>query len=312
MTRVEELWRDVAAPGAQHGVFRRVDENHPLDLYAGVDVEGRHVLMLVTHRSPPAIPSPGAVEVLCNQRGDCDWAVIFRLARPALDELFGRLCQDLVDNSRAATKDHGADIVLRRLSRWRKLLELGQQNTLSDRELRGLVGELWFLDTVAMPRVGIEAGVAGWNGPLGAPQDFLIDGLLVEVKTIPPGKHDVSISCVEQLDGGTTPLFLAVVQLVPADAAQPEAFTPSSLVQRLRATVEVSARASNEFELRLAEAGYTDAEEYARAWFRVTECRYYCVRDGFPRIVRDGLAAGVTAVSYEIDLQECGPFACRF
>jgi hypothetical protein len=58
--------------------------------------------------------------------------------------------------------------------------------------------------------------------------------------------------------------------------------------------------------------GYTDAEEYARAWFRVTECRYYCVRDGFPRIVRDGLAAGVTTVSYEIDLQECGPFACGF
>jgi hypothetical protein len=34
--------------------------------------------------------------------------------------------------------------------------------------------------------------------------------------------HDVTISCVEQLDGGTTPLFLAAVQLVPADVAQPD------------------------------------------------------------------------------------------
>jgi hypothetical protein len=312
MTRVEELWQDVAAEGAQTGVFRRVDETHPLDLYAGNDVEGRHVLMLVSRRSPPAIPPPGAVEVLCNQRGDRGWAVIFRLAKPELDDLFGRLCQDLVDTSRSATRDYGADVLLRRLNRWRKLLELGHRKTLSDRELRGLVGDLWFLDTVAIPRVGIDIGVSGWNGPFGAPQDFLIDGLLVEVKTILPGVQDVTISCVEQLDGGTTPLFLAVVQLAPSDAAHPDAFTPSSLVHRLRAAVEASARASNEFELRLAEAGYTDFDEYARAWFRVKACRYYCVRDGFPRIVRDALAAGVTAASYEIDLQQCGPFECRF
>jgi hypothetical protein len=102
MTRVEELWRDVAAEGTKSGVFRRVDDTHPLDLYAGIDVEGRHVLMLVSHQPPPAIPPPGAVEVLCNQRGDRDWAVIFRLGRPDLDELFGRLCQDLVDMSRSA------------------------------------------------------------------------------------------------------------------------------------------------------------------------------------------------------------------
>ena len=312
MTRVEELWRDVAADGAAHGVFRRVDEQHPLDLYAGVDIEGRHVLMLVTPKSPPAIPPPGAVEVLCNQRDDCDWAVIFRLARPALDELFGRLCQDLVDNSRTATRDHGADVLLRRLSRWRKLLELGHHKTLSDRELRGLVGELWFLDRVAIPRVGIDAAVSGWNGPLGAPQDFLIDGLLVEVKTILPGMHDVTISCIEQLDGDGAPLFLAVVQVVPADDAHPDAFTLLSLVQRLRSTVEVSAGASNEFALRLAEAGCVDAEEYARAWFRVTACRFYCVRDDFPRIVRARLATGVMAVSYEIDLQRCSPFECTF
>lgn len=312
MTRVEELWRDVAAEGTKSGVFRRVDDTHPLDLYAGIDVEGRHVLMLVSHQPPPAIPPPGAVEVLCNQRGDRDWAVIFRLGRPDLDELFGRLCQDLVDMSRSATRDHGADVLLGRLNRWRKLLELGHRKTLSDRELRGLVGELWFLDSVGIPRMGIDAGVSGWNGPLGAPQDFLIDGQLVEVKTIPPGVHGVNISCVEQLDGGGAPLFLVVVQLAPSDGAHPDAFTLSALVGRLRTTVEASAGATNEFALRLAEAGYTDAEEYSRTWFRVTGCRYYCVRDDFPRIVRDGLAAGIAAVSYEIDLQQCSPFECRF
>jgi hypothetical protein len=312
MTRVEELWREVAAEGAHNGVFRRVDETHPLDLYAGIDVEGRHVVMLVSHRCPPITPPPGAVEVLCNQRGDGDWAVILRLARPEFDEIFGRLCQDLVDTSRSATRDQGADVLLARLNRWRKLLELGHRKTLSDRELRGLVGELWFLDAVAIPRVGTDIAVSGWNGPFGAPQDFLIDGLFVEVKAVLPGAQNVTISCVEQLDGGTTPLFLAVVQLAPSDATQPCTFTPASLVRQLRAAVEASAGASNEFELRLAEAGYADFDEYARVWFRVTAYRYYYVRDEFPRIVRDALAAGVAAVSYEIDLKQCSRFECGF
>jgi len=312
MTRVEALWRDVSTDGAARGVFRRVDDTHPLDLYAGIDAEGRHVLLLVTHEPPGAMPQPGAVEVLCNQRDDRDWAVIFRLARPELDELFGRLCQDLVDTSRSATNEHGAEVLLRRLNRWRKLLELGHGKALPDRELRGLVGELWFLDAVAMPRVGVSAGVSAWNGPLGSPQDFLIDGVLVEVKTLVPGMHDVRISGVEQLDGGSTQLFLSVVHLAPSVATHAGAFTPAALVRRIRCAVELDASASTEFELRLAEAGYVACDEYERAWFSVTGCRYYAVREGFPRILRDGLAEGISAVRYDIDLRACSDFETVF
>ena len=66
MTRVEELWREIAAQSSRTGLFRRVDDNHPLDLYAGIDHQGKRVLLLVAHDTPLSLPPPGIVEVACN------------------------------------------------------------------------------------------------------------------------------------------------------------------------------------------------------------------------------------------------------
>lgn len=308
MTRVEQLWQDISTQSGQPGLFRRVDESHPLDLYAGIDYQGKRVLMLVTEAAPPALPPPGVVEIACNQRADREFAIILQLARPEYDEIFGRLCQDLVDATRDASAQHGADLLLRRLGRWRKLLEVGQRTTLSDAALRGLIGELWFLRSVAIERSGVEAGVKGWVGPLDAPQDFVLGEAVVEIKTCAPGAQQVAISSLQQLDAGGAPLYLGVVWLAPADQGDSEAFAAAQLVASLRTAIEVSPVASVEFELRLAEAGYADHEEYERAWYRVTQARYFLVRDDFPRLSRAGVPAGVLDAKYVIDLGACGAY----
>ena len=109
MTKVDDLWRDIAAQSNRTGLFRRVDDSHPLDLYAGVDHQGKRVLLLVVRNAPQNIPSPGIVEIVCNQRGDAEWAIIVQLARPEFDELFGRLCQDLIDGTRESTPATGGE-----------------------------------------------------------------------------------------------------------------------------------------------------------------------------------------------------------
>ena len=72
--------------------------------------------------------------------------------------------------------------------------------------------------------------------------------------------------------------------------------------------METSARASTEFALRLAEAGYTDAEEYERTWFHVTNVRYYRVQDDFPRLTRTVVPPGVGDATYTVALNACTPF----
>ena len=185
--------------------------------------------MLVTAKSPESLPPPGVVEITCNQRTDQEYAIILQLARQEYDEIFGRLCQDLVDATSDASPANGAEAILRRLGRWRKLLEVGQRTTLSEMALRGLIGELWFLRSVALDRVGVDSAVKGWVGPLDAPQDFVLGEVVVEIKTSSPGAQKVSITSLQQLDAGNAPLYLGVVWLAPADQNAADGFSAAQL-----------------------------------------------------------------------------------
>jgi len=312
MTRIEALWREIATQSTRTGLFRRVDDSHPLDLYAGIDHQGKRVLMLVAHNMPSMLPPPGIVEIACNQRGDNEWAIIVQLARPDFDELFGRLCQDLIDSTREASPEDGGDILLRRLGRWRRLLEVGQRRTLSEAELRGLIGELWFLHTVALPLAGPDAAVKGWLGPLAAPHDFLLGASLVEIKTCIPGSDDVTITSLQQLDAGDAPLYLGVVRLASVTSNTVGAFTTPELLTRIHKEIETSQSTGTEFDLRLAETGYADDEEYTRSWYQVSGLRYFHVRHDFPRLIPAGVPDGVRDVSYTIDLRSCAQFAFEF
>ncbi len=303
MNSVEELWSKIASEETPAGAFRLYDESHPLDLFVGIDPEGRRVLMLVVDQAPQDLPAAGVIEVTLNQRNDGKYSLLFRLARPEFHELFGRLCQDLVETSRTSDKQNGTARFLLRLSRWRKLLEPGPSQGLTDRQLRGLFGELWFLKTVAMKQFDHLTAVHGWNGPLGASQDFQLGEALVEIKTVLPGAHSVSISSADQLENGSAPLQLAVVMI---DISQ--GISPVELVNQLRQELVSTPVALTEFDIRLAELGYTDRPEYEQLHFAVQGIRYYPVTEAFPRIMLSLLPAGVSRVTYDLDLLQCGKY----
>jgi hypothetical protein len=308
MTRVEQIWVDIESEPGPFGLFQRIDETHPLDLYAGLDHQGKRVLMLVSQNPPPSLPPPGVIELVCSQRADREFAIIIQLARQQYQEVFGRLCQDLVDSTRSARCETGASAMLARLGRWRKLLEIGKRSTLSEAALRGLIGELWFLRTVAIPMLGVEAGVSGWTGPLDTPQDFIIGDAVAEIKTCSPGSNKVTITSLQQLDSDVSPLYLGVVFLGPADATHGDAFSVAQLVQDIRESLEANHTASNEFDLRLADSGYIDDEEYERSWHRVTQTIFYKVEAAFPRLLRSHIATGIVEATYTIDLGACGSY----
>lgn len=307
MNSIEELWSKIADEDTPTGAFRLYDDSHPLDLFAGIDLEGRRVLMLVVDQAPQDLPVPGVIEVSLRQRGDGRFSLLFRLARPEFHELFGRLCQDLVETTRTSDRHNGTAHLLLRLSRWRKLLEPGQGQGLNNQQLRGLFGELWFLKTVAIPNFGHLVAVHGWNGPLGAPQDFQLGNALVEIKTMLPGAHSISISSADQLENGSASLQVAVFVIDPSEGT-----SLSSLVRELRQELTSTSAAATEFDIRLAELGYTDRPEYDQLHFAVQSVRYYPITDAFPRIIVSQLPAGVSNVTYNLDLLLCGPYRSEY
>src|SRR5258708_8720148 len=254
MAHVESLWSDLMKAG-DRPVYRRVDEAHPLDLYAGIEAVDGRVLMLITDDEPPSAPLFEVIEVIHSLRSDGRWVLIIRLKKEGLDLPFSRLCQDMIESTRSGCGTLSAsEYLIRRLARWRRLMELSHAG-LSDAEARGVIGELLILESILIPKFGQMPALLAWGGPYGSAQDFKIAGMLIEVKTCQIGSHRVRISSIERLDVASNSLSLAVVRMSVSSDRSSTAITLNKLVERIRCALSSEA-AIEEFNLRLAETGF--------------------------------------------------------
>ena len=291
------------------GAYQRVDEDHPLDLYLGLDVSGEHVLFLIIQREETVRVQSQAIQVICRQRHDGRWVLMFRLVQTELGKIFSHLCEDLVESSRQLTDvRNAAQFILARFTRWQRLLQYGHTGLLDESAARGLIGELLFLGQHSLPVYGLLPAVEGWVGPLDSAQDFHYPDCLFEVKSIRSGASTVMISSAEQLDDIGLPLLLVIVMLDTAERGTADAFCLPDIVNGLRRQLEGNAMASSLFEERLIAAGYIDREEYQSHWYKAGAIRQFDVCEEFPRIMRSQLTSGIGKVKYELDLIACQQF----
>ena len=304
MTSIEVLW-DALLSADERGGARRVDDTHPCDLYGALSEDGRPGLLLFSDVALPSPPSLSSVEAITSRRHDGRWSLGIWLTVDALRSPFGQLCQDLIDATRLANPESAGGFILARLARWRRLLEGAR--TISTSELRGLVGELLVLRHCLDIWSPTEV-VDGWIGPLGAPQDFALPGLLVEAKAVQPGSPIMEISSVDQLDS-TGKLVIASVTLATV-SAEGQGFTVGRFVSEIRGVlVDLNApMAVLEFDARLAAAGFREDGQMSNATFRSDGIRFFEVRDGFPALHRVQLPVGVIDATYEVALAACLPF----
>jgi hypothetical protein len=299
MSSIDEIWRQVEAGGP--GGALRVDETHPDDLFGAIDATGRRGLVLYCESEPPMPPVLDAVEVTSAVRHDGRWALGIWLRDQTLMPVFTNLCTDLVESLRTTPAPAAPGLMLGRLLRWRELLEAGS-GPMSMSALRGLVGELLML------RRCLEIWdpgdvVSGWVGPLGGPQDFVLPGRRIEVKTIIPSARSVHISSIDQLDSDEA-LSLAVVTLTTLSGGT--GIAPAELVAQLESTLmETSAADLTVFRDRLGTIGYVAEPHHAKPMFRLDSIDVFDVEGDFPRLRRSQLALGVERVSYEVLLGAC-------
>ena len=309
---LEDLWRELAAKGTGPH-YLRVDDLHPLDLYAGMDADGAQLLFLLAN-SEPSVPAKHfqAFNVTSHHRQDGRWALNVRLLRRDFSRIFAQLCQDLVDASRTGCSPAQApDFVLNRISHWERLLSRDRSGLLDESSLRGLVGELVFMEQCAIPARGTRAAVEAWHGPLDAAQDFHFTDCLVEVKAAGGGSSRVTISSAEQLDVYGSHLFLSVVSLESTTERTDESFSLPQLVSRLRGALAGNEEWLSVFEERLSLAGYSERDEYEARIFVLRGIRYYTVKDNFPRLKRSDLASAIVDIRYVLDVSRCHEFERR-
>lgn len=298
---IEELWQSLGT-GA-NVVHRRVDATHPLELYAEFDPPDHYGLVLFTHHEPPEPRPLRSLHIDRGQRPDSRWWLRLSIEEQTLQPVFAGLCRDIIVFTRSNVGDDtAAAVILSRVERWRKLLQ-GELRGLSEFELCGLIGELIVLETDLIPALPAIDAVRSWNGPFGAAQDFILPtGQRIETKAVRRDASSCRINGLDQLDPGPDTLVLAIVRLDQTGAQADGAVTAPRLVSRLRDRLADDPFAVNEFDSRLAAAGWHDHPDHDNFTVRVLAIDHHTVDSAFPRLIRAAVPQGIIEADYEIAL----------
>ncbi|OLQ72775.1 hypothetical protein BIT28_06165 [Photobacterium proteolyticum] len=223
-----------------------------------------------------------------------------------LATVFYRLCLDLVSACQCSTSSNQIVAILkRRVIAWQRLFEKGRQK-LTPEECLGLISELKFLREYWVPKVSTN-GVLGWQGPMGAPQDFCDESidLSVEIKSYAFDSSIVKISSPEQLCAKGR-LFLTVYP--GAISSYGNGVTLNEFVEETRNMISLSQYAI--FDELLLSARYIKDDCYDELYFELGDPRVYRIEGDFPRLTGDNLPSAINRVRYDIDLSLVADWEC--
>lgn len=235
--------------------------------------------------------------------------LILALESDQYADLFAVLCRSLVEELvKARTAASSVDITLSHLRRWKAFLANRYARILTNEEIRGLMAELWFLTALATTPLGPILAVNAWYGPDKVHQDFIFGKQAVEVKSlVSSDPRTVRISSENQLETTEQRLFVVVVLL--AEEREDEGRSLNQMVDDTMSIV-AGTDAQSLFEQKLAQIGYLPLPLYNNHVFGIAGTNAYEVKNGFPRIVRSGLPAGVVRVIYQIQMEQMESFKC--
>jgi len=320
--RIEELWKaleldaDAGKSGAGGWLLRLARPTAGCPLFVGVELASRRRAMLLqlpdTSMPPRRLwPRCKGLEALAIQMdGNTFLGVALKELRH--EDVFTALSEDLARRmSEVDTPAEQARSFLGQLTRWQKFLSASLEG-LSEETQRGLWGELHFLREHLVPTLGTSA-VAGWKGPMQAPQDFQFENGAIEVKTtLAKQPQVVRVTSEKQLDDSNWPaLFLYVLAL---DIRHGGGETLVSMVATLRMRLTGDIAAQEQFEDALLAAGYLDKhiDLYAERGYVVRSQKAFRVKHEFPRLLERQLPTGVGDVNYGLAVGACESFNVGF
>lgn len=223
--------------------------------------------------------------------------VTFSLKELSFEELFDSICFDLFTLLSKVAPEDSYEELAKRYDSWRRLFEKQGKHSLSDAEIKGLLGELLAMNHFLQH--GHPEAVEAWGGPAKADRDFEFPDTWAEVKGVKLDATTVSISSLEQLDT-TTSGVLHLFRIEKGPANRTDAFSLADIVSKCKASI-VRPQDVVLFDAKLQLAGYDASDEkLTEKVFTLHEHSVYAVEDSFPRIRRAFVPVEVARASYEL------------
>ena len=309
-SEVENPWAGISKP-AKDFDYKLVDNNHPLKLMWGVNFKGDYLFCYEANEihmpKQDAFPKLKGIDAkIIDHNGN---KVLILILNDSNEwEIFKFLCFDLVRYTKMLKNtDDIASVILGKLIRWQKFWKKENQSKLSPEEIKGLMGELLFLRDQVAPNFGWENAINFWHGPEGAPQDFAINDVAVEIKCQSgSSKPTVSISSPEQLQPQLPIGFLVVYTIASANESDCGATTLNQLVASVKEELSSeSAETRDRFENLLDMARYLNLEIYDKNIFQSIMVKSYKLGGEFPAVKLEAIPAAVDHMRYNLNLEAC-------
>lgn len=287
--------------------YTRIPDTETLGIYLGEDDRGRSSMFIKLSKKPSFTLQNKHLHYECNKRSDNLWALTVSIIDEAYISVFYKLVFDLVDTLKEATSTVIAErLFIKRFTEWQKLFEQSYLKKLNQKEIIGLIGELFFLDKYIIPRYGELKGINSWCGPLGTNKDFIIDNLWFEVKTKSVNNNTIHISNESQLkskDKG----YLCIVEFEYSSPVNILAFNLISLYHKILNSID-SKNLKIKFQKKLSLLNFSLNKEYEEINLEFTNTIFYIVDKNFPKIANEPFEKVFINLKYEIFLPGINEF----
>lgn len=278
--------------------YTRIDNSHPLNIYLGTDHDGRRSLAIIVNAEREKITSSKTIAVEYFKRSDDEVMLCFGLQDNTVSDLFYKFCEDIIESTRECSPSLGITAVI---DRWNTWIQFFAKTALplSENEVLGLMGEIYFLKNVMIKKYGTDLALESYIGIAKTHKDFEIHDTWYEVKSIHSGVRSIKISSLEQLDSH----FIGNLVVITFDEGTPSTSgntTLNSIVSDFRKTLGQKGQLL--FDEKMRKANYIEDERYDEYNYIFISIDEYSVAEGFPKISKGILPLGVTKASYEIDI----------
>lgn len=275
--------------------YLRVDAEHPLELLIGKNDKGQKTIRFIGDFKRKVIKNTKSISV-SHYLFENFFAVNISLTDDDYLDLFYIMIDDLIDSSRICHPKNGYEFITNRFEKWKKFTNI-EKNHMSEAQVKGLLGELIFLDAFMIGKYGITKSINGWTGPEPTVKDFSYDDRWYEVKTTT--NNEIHISSLEQLDSDIEG-NLVVVSL---EKLSPESVGKSllSICKNIFDKIDFDNDKSL-FISKLVEVGFNFDEYYEKFKYRVVNIDFYLIDSGFPKISKKDIDNAILNVKYTLTL----------
>ncbi|MGQ4277609.1 PD-(D/E)XK motif protein [Pseudidiomarina sp. E22-M8] len=229
------------------------------------------------------------------------------LEEESLNDMFGLVVKDIAYRCSQSKGQKLFESFYKRVAAWGSFLKPARSG-IGYKKLIGFLSELYVLKQLFLANLNSENAIDSWGGPEGKNQDFLFNGITVEVKSSLLGERRyVKISSEYQLDNKDGEGYLIHTVLSPSDVGGSTCI--KELVQLIESEISESAQATSDFWVKISTNYGSASAKELETRFSIKELNVYCVDEKFPKITPEMLLfQEVSKVKYQIDLTHLIPW----